>query len=199
LELFMRWLKQQSRRILQEKRLKLDLSLQNALSAQIAQKLTHSLYFRQATHIAFYCAFKGEVSTTLILKAAQQLGKSCYLPVLHNNQLAFIQCEPNDVLKPNHFGILEPLFDLKKQISPRKLDLVLLPLVAFDREGNRLGMGKGYYDKTFAFRQKTLKPQLVGLAYDFQRINRVPNGELDVKLDGIVTEKQIYIAPRSRA
>jgi 5-formyltetrahydrofolate cyclo-ligase len=78
--------------------------------------------------------------------------------------------EPDDVLKKNRFGILEPEINFKKIIPAWALDIVFTPLIAFDSEGNRLGMGGGFYDRTFSFlhNSKRSHPHLIGLAYEFQ-------------------------------
>ncbi|MFI4937091.1 MAG: 5-formyltetrahydrofolate cyclo-ligase [Candidatus Berkiellales bacterium] len=198
----MKWLKQQLRQSLQAKRRQLSPSLQLNYSKRIAHLLFQQSYFRQAQNIALYFAFAGEVSTTLILKQALALHKTCYLPVLTDRHLKFVNVDLATPLTKNKFGILEPTPPFTKIIAPQALDLVLVPLVAFDLKGHRLGMGKGYYDVTFAFKHSFTKPsagkplggkpRLVGLAYDFQRINNVPRANFDVLLDEIVTENTVY-------
>lgn len=123
---------------------------------------------------------------------AQAHQKTCYLPALRENRLAFIQVNESTIFHPNQFGIIEPLFDEKKMIAPAQLDLVITPLVAFDVKRHRLGMGGGFYDRTFAFkRHHHKKPMMVGIAYDFQCVQHVPRSNLDILLDAIVTEKRI--------
>ena len=105
---------------------------------------------------------------------------------------ASVAYNPDDTLTPNRFGILEPTLEGNRLIPARNLDLVLVPLVAFDRTGKRLGMGKGYYDQTFAFlkQENTRKmPHLIGLAYGFQEIADLPMDDWDIPLYGIATEQ----------
>jgi len=189
----MRWLKQQVRQRLRQQRLHLDPIQQSRAALLIAHHLFQTTYFQQAHTIALYHAFVGEVSTLPILDQALKY-KSCYFPVLSNsNHLQFVKVESNSKLVKNRFGIFEPQMPHNAILAPQALDLVILPLVAFDAQGHRLGMGKGYYDQTFAFkRHQPHKPRLVGLAYDFQKVNRLPHSDLDISLDEIVTDKGIY-------
>lgn len=157
--------------------------------------------FIESQHIAAYWPNDSEISSLDILITADKMGKSCYLPKLNPSpivQMAFIEYYPKDELMTNHLGILEPVPNARKSISPESLDLVLVPLVAFDKQGQRLGMGKGYYDHTFAFRQNhpQTKPFLLGIAYDLQEMPKLPSNTWDVFLDGIATETQ-YIDLRN--
>jgi len=118
------------------------------------------------------------------------MSKTCCLPVLRAGELLFFPYQHGDELKKNQFDIPEPV-DRTNQIEADQLDLVLLPLVAFDGVGYRLGTGGGYYDKTFAFRKKSAKPVplLVGLGYDCQRAAPLPADPWDIMLDAVLTEK----------
>lgn len=103
--------------------------------------------------------------------------------------------QKNDALITNRFGIDEPDTPLHQTTRSYGLDLVLMPLVAFDIEGNRLGMGKGYYDRTLKFlhlRRHWRKPRLVGIAYELQKFEQLPKQAWDIPLDAIVTEKAVY-------
>lgn len=190
MKLFKRPLRDQ----LREKRSLLPEGLQRHFSARIAQKVVHLAFFKSARSVAFYSPAFGEVLTEPLLHYAQAHQKICYLPVLQGSRLAFINVDDTTTLHPNRFGILEPLFDERKAIQPTNVDLVILPLVAFDLKKHRLGMGGGFYDRTFAFtRQGAKKPKLVGIAYDFQCVQHLPRSHLDIRLDAIVTEKKVYV------
>ena len=117
------------------------------------------------------------------------------MPVLQTDRyLDFYSYHTQGLLTKNCFGIKEPEIIKENVILPGDLDLIFLPLVAFDKDGNRLGRGSGYYDHTFAFlkTQSIKKPLLVGIAYEFQKIDKIPTDEWDVHLDLVVTEKNIY-------
>ena len=99
----------------------------------------------------------------------------------------------NTRMAPNRFGIPEPID--AKPLRARQLDLLLMPLVGFDLEGNRLGMGGGFYDATLAFmrhRRVWRKPRLVGIAYECQRVDTLPHEPWDMPLDAVLTERQLY-------
>lgn len=185
-------LKKQLRSQLQEKRRQLSLPVQEQAAKAIADRLFQQPYFHQSQHIALYLAFGAEVSTRLILDKATLLHKSCYVPMVQDSHMHFIKFNPESPLEKNRFGILEPSLDPQYLIEPATLDLVLLPLVAFDQACHRLGMGGGFYDRTFGFKGTELKPRLVGLAYDFQCVDKIPRSNLDVSLDEVITEKKIY-------
>lgn len=158
-------------------------------------QLIRQPYFDQAVRIGFYMPVRGELDTNPVLKTALKLGKKTYFPVLQPDQvtLSFYRYSTAQKLIPNQFGILEPQAIAERRIANEKLDLVLVPLVAFDEHCNRLGMGKGYYDRTFAAHRQSQKPLLVGLAYEFQKITRLPTMDHDIPLDAVITSKKIYL------
>jgi 5-formyltetrahydrofolate cyclo-ligase len=126
------------------------------------------------------------------------MGKQVYLPILAGNpqeHLVFAPYRSDTKLKPNRFGIPEPQIGNEELLTPQYLDLVLTPLVAFDASGTRLGMGGGFYDRTFAFLNHPghfSKPRLFGLAYELQRVDHLPRQPWDVPLQGIITERAFY-------
>lgn len=113
----------------------------------------------------------------------------CYLPVLASGALRFLSYAKGNELRENQYGILEP-FDTV-ELEPEMLDMVLLPLIAFDRKGSRLGTGGGFYDKTFSFVQDKpeRRPLLVGVGFAMQEAESLPVEPWDVKLDAVVTEE----------
>jgi 5-formyltetrahydrofolate cyclo-ligase len=155
--------------------------------------LVRQSFFQTAEHIACYLPRQHEFETRAIIETIWQAKKQCYLPVLLkevNRALSFVHYAYGDALCFNRYSILEPA---NKAVIcyPAKLDLVLMPLLAFDIEGHRLGSGGGYYDYTFAFlqQQKIKRPLLLGLAYSAQQADLLPADPWDIKLNGIVTEK----------
>lgn len=164
----------------------------------MAAHLRHVHVFRTARYIALYMPVRGEADPRHIqrwLAPHQQL----YLPVLSpwkDKRLWFIRWDgQNRQLCPNRFHILEPCrpYHRQQQRAARWLDLVLTPLVAFDNQGNRLGMGGGYYDRTFAWKGMTQcrnQPCLLGYAYDFQWQPGLTHQPWDIRLDAVVTEKK---------
>lgn len=165
-------------------------SQQRRLAAeQLAENVMQQPVFRSARRIAVYLAVRGEADPALIAADAWRGHKQVYLPVLQESHLRFCAWHPDAQLTPNRYGIPEPVGG--DELQADQLDLVFAPLVAFDDRGNRVGMGGGYYDRSFAFRlESTPPPLLVGLAYDFQRQHRLPVRDWDVPLDAVVVTEE---------
>lgn len=149
--------------------------------------------YRRARRIAAYCAQDGELSARYILAHAQRTGRTCYLPVLRpDNRLAFAPFAAGAKLRRNRFGIPEPVVPHNRRVSARALDLILVPLVAFDTAGNRLGMGGGFYDRTLAFlrrRRFRAPPTVIGLAHRGQQVDKLTTQAWDVPLMGVITDR----------
>lgn len=159
---------------------------------RLARHLVRTRPFRRARRVACFLSSDGEIDTNPVIRAAWRLGKQVYLPTLAPfgpRRLWFRRYRPNTPLERNRYGIPEPRGG--RRLDGRELDLVLTPLVAFDDRGRRLGMGGGYYDRTFAhLRQLSWqRPRLLGLAYAFQRVGPLPAEPWDVPLCGVVTER----------
>lgn len=124
--------------------------------------------------------------------------KTCYLPVLSRlsgDYLWFAPAEPGTSLAQNRFGIPEPVVLARDLVRAQQLDLVLLPLVGFDESGNRLGMGGGFYDRSLSFlrnRKIWRKPNLVGIAHDFQRVDSLEAKPWDMPLEAVITDRAVY-------
>jgi len=170
----------------------------------LARRIQGFAKFRISKRIAVYFANDGEISLNLIIARAIRTGKSCYLPTLcplGRRKLWFTRYNPEERLYSNRLKILEPpqKFGVAR-IRAKDLDLILVPLVAFDLQGNRLGRGGGYYDHTLNFliqRSYWRKPHIIGIAYDFQRVSNLPIQPWDVPMNFIITEKYIYSKRRS--
>lgn len=147
-----------------------------------------------ARNVAGYWACHGEVPLNLALADAEQHNQHFWLPrTLPEQKLTFARWSSGDPTVNNRYGIPEPVHDAPC-IDAAKLDLVLVPLLAFDPTGNRLGMGGGYYDRSFAFLNRAsrpLRPLLVGVAYSFQKQPRLDARPWDVSLDYVVTENEL--------
>ncbi len=154
--------------------------------------------FRHSRRIAFYIAAGGEIDPAPLMKLALMAGKQVYLPILRRRPakgLWFASHHPGGRLQLNRFKIPEPIVHARRIVMPWSIDMVFVPLVAFDLRGNRLGMGGGFYDRTFAFKQQRNHwwgPKLIGLAHDFQRVDQLPTQPWDIPLDAVITERAIY-------
>ena len=176
------------RKKLLTKRNKISSIKQQSASKQITQKILSSKIFKQSKNIAFYLATAGEIDTWELITKALAAKKHCFLPVVEGKQLYFIHYLEGDLLYKNKWHILEPQHDQAKLIVPEKLDLVIVPLVGFNGNNFRLGMGKGYYDRTFAFKliQPNCRPYLLGVAYSWQKVDFIPQS-WDVPVQEIIT------------
>lgn len=184
------------RKQLREARRQLSARQQDEAAVRLHHTLSGQRFFRAARHIAFYLPNDSEIDPQLLLAEALHRGQHCYLPVLHprgENRLLFVRYQQGDSLRSNRWGILEPLLGANR-ISARALDVVFVPLVGFDGRGNRLGMGKGFYDRTFAFKMSGQRrsPLLIGLAHACQRVESLAGQPWDVGMDRIVTDQQIW-------
>lgn len=185
--------------IRQQRRILSDTEREHA-SFLLCERIAASRAFQQSRHIAFYLSNDGEIDLGLLIKHAWQQGKKCYLPVLaepNTQRLWFIPYTPETKLKNNRFDIPEPIHSSKTRLRKTlSLDLILMPLVAFDLDGNRVGMGGGFYDRTLAFlRQRKYwhKPNLLGVAYDFQKQETLETNQWDIPMQAIATDKSLYI------
>lgn len=193
--------KQLLRASMREGRRALSVSQQRRASEHLASVVQRALFFHKSRRLAFYLPNDGEIDPSTLLAAAHALGKHIYLPVLHpviDRGLSFVRWRPGERLHPNRFGIPEPLLRGERRSPPWTLDLVFCPLVAFDGQGNRLGMGGGFYDRTFshelvAHRQR---PLLVGLAHHFQEVDRLNADPWDVPLHAVACDRGIIYCKR---
>ncbi|MCG6887218.1 MAG: 5-formyltetrahydrofolate cyclo-ligase [Proteobacteria bacterium] len=188
----------QLRQALRRQRCALSEAERRHASLQLCEHVATSRLFVNSHRIAFYLPNDGEIDLQPLIEYAWQTGKQCYLPVIgprNSRRLWFLPYAPHSPLWTNRFGISEPLHHPgERRFKPHALNLILLPLVAFDANGNRLGMGGGFYDRTFAFlthRRIWHRPRLLGTAYQFQQQASLPVYPWDVPLDGIATEQGI--------
>lgn len=184
------------RRAMRQKRRSLSSSVRRSASARLARVIGKLPLLARATQVAVYAASDGEPNTDALLSLLWERGAVCYLPVVHRRlpgRLQFAPVTPDSRFQSNRYGLPEPLGNGRLLGNTRRLDLVFVPLVAFDARGNRLGMGGGYYDRTFAWRNRggVTRPVLIGLAHDFQEVESVGSDPWDVRLDWIVTDRRI--------
>ncbi|WP_267256147.1 5-formyltetrahydrofolate cyclo-ligase [Coxiella endosymbiont of Ornithodoros maritimus] len=189
--------KKQLRYQLRQRRNGLSLQEKNEASEIISKKIVALPIFKSSERLAFYLSDDGEVDIRTAVSKALEVKKDCFLPILHctlDHHLDFYSYCPQSELIKNRFGIEEPDPTRETPIATKELDLIFLPLVVFDKEGNRLGRGAGYYDRTLAFLKDSnaQKPKLIGVAYEFQKINSITAEKWDIPLNSVVTEKNIY-------
>jgi 5-formyltetrahydrofolate cyclo-ligase len=143
--------------------------------------------FIESQHIAFYYSSNNELDVMPALLYAIKAGKKCYLPHIATNSdiLKFIYFDNETSLTTGAYNIPSPRVTSSSVfIDPSALDLVIMPVVAIDKDQNRIGMGKGYYDKTFSFKNTSAnKPKLIAACYKFQLIAEIEPEPWDIQCD----------------
>jgi len=188
------------RKSLRQKRQNLDtLAQQTAAENLLTQLLTVEPFLR-SEKVAMYLANDGEIAPSEVQLWMYNNGKIPFLPMVRQssgrNSLLFAEAKKNAIYSENHFGISEPVVDDEELMSPDALDMVLLPLVGFDQNGNRIGMGGGFYDTTFEHLKDSgdsqRKPMLIGLAHECQKVAQITAESWDIPLNIVVTDQQVY-------
>ena len=145
--------------------------------------------------VAGYWAVAGELPLHVAVGALSARDQRYYLPVLERQRrLRFAPWRAGAEVRANHYGIPEPQCDAVDLLDPAALDLVLVPLLGFDRRGHRLGTGAGYYDRSFAFlggQSRPAKPVLVGIGYSFAERPMLPAESWDIQMDFVATEREL--------
>ena len=187
------------RQNLRARRRALSADEQRRAARRLAVNLAGTRLFLTSRRVACYLPNDGEIDSAHVIRHIRRLRKILYLPVLSrlsHDRLWFAEAGPKTRLAPNRFGIPEPVVKAGELIRAQELDLILMPLVGFDDRGNRLGMGGGFYDRSLEFlrhRNHWRKPHLLGIAYDFQRVNGLTADPWDIPLQGVITDQAIYL------
>lgn len=162
-------------------------------SQKICQNILRLNLFLDATHIAIYYNKAEEVDIKYLLEHNEQ--KEFYLPVLQDNwQLKFYKYHTKSKLIPNKWDILEPTPKAQSEIQLDKIDIIFIPLLGFDRFGNRLGMGKGCYDRSIPKNHKAI---LAGVGFSCQEYKSIPHEAHDIKLNYVITEENVFHFPQN--
>ena len=172
-----------------------SISTHDALSAgeAISDRLANWSYWRSSSVIVLFATLPGEVDTRPLIERAWREGKQLLLPrMLEGRTLEFAAVDDIGSLQPGRFGVLEP--DLGCPVLQIRADaIVFVPGCAFDREGGRLGRGSGYYDRALAAcGDASGRPRFVGLGFERQIVPSVPMDSLDIRLDGVATERDFF-------
>lgn len=174
------------RQTLRARRQSLSPEQQHLAAEQLCQQLLKFLPLHSGQRIAAYLASDGEIDLQPFIQACWAADVQVFLPkvIAPSQPLTFLQYEPTSPLAPNRYGIPEPTTD--QTCDTNELDWVLCPLVGFDDQGGRLGMGGGFYDRTFE--NKAGHTRLLGIAHQCQRVNTLPKESWDIPVEAVVTD-----------
>lgn len=189
----------QLRQLIRRRRQSLNPALQQQAAIDLVNQFDRHPQLAAMQHFALYLSNDGELDTAPLIKTLWRQGKSVYLPILHPHKPGFLVFQHYNIDTPmtrNKFGIAEPVLDATQLKALPEIEMIGLPLVAFDAKGNRMGMGGGFYDRTLAnaiFCQPA--PLLVGLAHQCQQVDEVPVEPWDVPLNMVITPEQVVLPP----
>ncbi|CAH0992873.1 5-formyltetrahydrofolate cyclo-ligase [Sinobacterium norvegicum] len=183
------------RQQLRRKRRQLSSNQQRIASRTVCHSIIKLKEFRRAQSIGLYLANDGEIDPWPLCQAALSAGKKVYLPIVGDNYtLSFHRYQRHQRLRRNRYNIQEPLRRTRRITSLKTLDLLIMPLVGFDRYRNRIGMGGGFYDRALSFKQrhKHKKPSLFAIAHQFQQCQPLSPQSWDVRVDKVISDKAMY-------
>jgi 5-formyltetrahydrofolate cyclo-ligase len=191
-----------ARRQLRRLRLGLDADRRAAAERTILRELERLRVFRRGARVALYLPMPGEVDVRPCLERAWRRGATVFVPRISSRRrgrMSFVHWTDGAAQRRNAFGILEPAGTIRPT-PVVQIDVVVVPVVGFDRRGNRLGMGAGFYDRALRRRldpaRQWRRPRLVGVAFACQELAAIPTSSWDVPLDLIVTERGLVIPER---
>lgn len=194
-------IRQQLRNTIRKERSNLSPIFQKDAETKLIERLSTHSKIKYANHIAIYLTNDGELNTTSFINWCWEKNKHTYLPVIHpfsKGNLLFIEYNKNTLMKTNQFGILEPKLSVNNIRPPNQIDIIFTPLVAFDSQGTRLGMGGGFYDRTlqhwypkYQLNRGTL-PYPIGLAHECQQVPYIPAEAWDIPIPEIITPTQHF-------
>jgi 5-formyltetrahydrofolate cyclo-ligase len=186
--------KRQLRRTIAEWRQAVTPAVARAAARAVADHLLADPRVCAAPRVALYAALPDELPTRPLFEDLGALGKVRLLPRIRNEEIEFVAVESWAELRPGFFGVFEPP-DGHLLVEPDAGDVAVVPGVAFDERGQRLGRGRGYYDRAFSGARGAL-PRLIGAGYEVQIVPAVPHDSRDRSMDAIVTERGLRWIPR---
>ncbi len=183
-----RAIKKETRKNIIKERDNLNTETKKSMDNKIIEKLIMSETYKRARGIFIYIGFGSEINTKIIIQDALKSEKEVYVPKVIKKDMILIKIDSLENLVTSSYGILEPIGD-KSDFDVNKLDLIIMPGVAFDEMCNRLGYGGGYYDKFLE--QNNIECKKIALAYELQVLDKLEVEVHDIKVDLIITEKRI--------
>ena len=187
--------KEEIRRKILKKRLSLSSEYIRDKSQQVFLNLAETVEYINSRNIMFYVATRSEVQTEEMIKISIKMGKNVFVPIILPERLNLAPSKIFDFdieLEKGKKGILEPKKEYYRLFPSENIDLIIVPGVAFDLRGNRIGRGFGYYDNFLRKVRSSVK--IVALAFEMQIVKKIPNDKNDIPIHKIITEKRIIIS-----
>jgi 5-formyltetrahydrofolate cyclo-ligase len=188
--------KNRLRKIFRDKRLSLSKEQQTQAAQQLVKQFQQHTLFHGAQNIGLYLSFNGEINTQPLIDYLWSIKCRVFVPILHpfcEGLLLFQEFSQHTPMHKNHFGIPEPKLDVLRVCPLENIDVLFMPLVAFDLTGNRLGMGGGFYDRTLVgVVDKNNQAIVVGLAHELQLTSTLPSETWDIGLPYVLTSNKLY-------
>jgi len=173
-------------------RRKMSIEQRENASELICKRVVATREYFASSLVGCYLPMQDEVNTHPIIESAWRANKRIFVPVLRNErEMFFCEVRPETELKQNYYGVWEPTRGFL--IAPQKLDIVITPTVAFDRDRHRIGMGGGYYDRCFSFlrhRKHWFRPKLIGIAFQCQEVEKISPNPWDIRLYRLISDKK---------
>jgi 5-formyltetrahydrofolate cyclo-ligase len=189
--------KRELRKILRQRRLGIGKSQRKHCERRIACQLLRRRRVRRARNIAVYLSMGSELATTILIARLLRQGRTLWAPLASRTpRLRFVPLRQDSKLRRGPFGLRQPACTRPCR-DPRRMDLILLPLLGFDAQGHRLGNGGGYYDRALATQRLGRQALLLGYAYAAQELPAIPADPWDVRLDAVITEQGLQRFIRS--
>lgn len=179
-------MKNRIRQDLREKRKKISPQLYLEKSQMIRSTLESLPIYKAAKRLLVYISSSEEVDTIAFVKDCLAAGQTVFVPRVQGEKLVVCPITKWEDLEPGQYGILEPI-EVIKDVNPSEIDLIIVPGIAFDKTRHRIGYGKGFYDTLL----KTTKGLKIGLAFQEQILDKIPEEEHDVAMDIIITDQNI--------
>jgi len=184
--------KEEIRRKIIKKRLSLSSEYIKNISEQVCINLAETVEYIDSQNIMFYVATRSEVQTEEMIKISVNVGKNIFVPIILTECINLAPSTIYDFdneLEKGEKGILEPKKEYYRLFPPEDIDLIIVPGVAFDLSGNRIGRGFGYYDNFL--RKIGTSTKIIALAFEMQIVEKIPNDKNDIPVHKIITEKRI--------
>jgi len=187
--------KEEIRRNIFKKRISLSSEDIKNVSQQVFLRLIETIEYRNCQNVMFYVATRSEVQTEEMIKTSIKMGKNTFVPIILTECTNLAPSKMYDFdneLEKGKKGILEPKKEYYRLFPPEDIDLIIIPGIAFDLSGNRIGRGFGYYDNFL--RKVCSSAKIIALAFEMQIVKEIPNDKNDIPVDKIITEKRIIIS-----